>query len=80
VKANAFVRRVTEGVVEPNPEQASRPTNDSVRTRLAEAGLHVSDSVLPGVRANLIVLQDHVETLRTFDLDTRSVSALRFGA
>lgn len=66
--------------MEPNPGQVSRPTDDSVRTRLAEAGLYVSDSFLPGARANLIVLQDHVETLRAFDLDPRSVSALRFGA
>ncbi len=59
---------------------AQRPTDESVRVRLAEAGLFVPDTCLPGTRANLVVLQDHVATLRAFDLDPRSVSAMRFDA
>ena len=61
-------------------EQVARPTEESVRTRLSEAGLFVPEECVPGTRANLVVLQDHVETLRAFALDPRSASALRFNA
>lgn len=62
------------------PEQtaAALPTEASVRTRLAEAGLDAPDGCVAGVLSNLIVLHDHVETLRAFALDPRSASALRF--
>jgi hypothetical protein len=58
----------------------SRPTEESVRVRLAESGLFVPDACLPGTRDNLVVLQDHVATLRAFTLDPRSVSAMHFDA
>jgi hypothetical protein len=57
-----------------------RPTEASVRARMAEAGLAVHESDVSGVLANLIVLQDHVATLRGFALDARSASAMRFEA
>ncbi|HUD29963.1 MAG TPA: hypothetical protein VMQ93_13905 [Novosphingobium sp.] len=60
--------------------KAVRPTRDSVRTRMAEAGLTAPDECTSGVLANLIVLQDHVATLRAFALDPRSASAMRFEA
>ncbi|MDF0487471.1 hypothetical protein PX554_04965 [Sphingomonas sp. H39-1-10] len=59
---------------------AARPTEASVRTRLAEAGLDVPDPCVTETLANLLVLQDHVATLRAFPLDPRSASALRFEA
>ncbi len=55
-----------------------RPTENSVRARLAEAGLDVPEECVGGTLANLIVLQDHVMTLRTFPLDDHSRSALEF--
>ena len=58
--------------------KASRPTDGSVRTRLAEAGIVAPDACIVGVRSNLIVLQDHVATLRAFALDPRRASAMRF--
>jgi hypothetical protein len=66
--------------VEEPAQDARQPTDESVRVRLAEAGLLVPDECLAGTRANLIVLQDHVATLRAFALDPRSVSAMRFDA
>lgn len=60
--------------------KAVRPTEDSVRVRMAEAGLAAPAECLPGVLSNLIVLQDHVATLRGFALDPRSASAMRFEA
>jgi len=59
---------------------AARPTEASVRTRLAEAGLAVPEECVLETLANLLVLQDHVATLRAFPLDPRSASALRFEA
>jgi hypothetical protein len=64
--------------VEQSAPDVSRPTDESVRVRLAEAGLFVPGACLPGTCANLVVLQDHVATLRAFALDPRSVSAMRF--
>lgn len=58
--------------------KAARPSDDSVRARLAEAGIAAPEACIPAVRANLIVLQDHVATLRAFALDPRSASAMRF--
>jgi hypothetical protein len=58
--------------------KAARPSDESVRTRLAEAGIEAPDACIAAVRANLIVLQDHVATLRAFALDPRSASAMRF--
>ncbi|KQM20640.1 hypothetical protein [Novosphingobium sp. Leaf2] len=60
--------------------KAARPSADSVRLRMAEAGIAAPDECVPGVLANLIVLQDHVATLRAFALDPRSASAMRFEA
>ncbi|MEE4450657.1 hypothetical protein [Novosphingobium resinovorum] len=60
--------------------KAASPTEESVRTRMAEAGISAPDECVPGVCANLIVLQDHVATLRAFALDPRSASAMRFEA
>lgn len=60
--------------------KAARPTEDSVRTRMAEAGVAAPAECVPGVLSNLIVLQDHVATLRAFALDPRSASAMRFEA
>lgn len=60
--------------------KATAPTRDSVRVRLAEAGVAVPEENLPGVLANLLVLHDHVATLRGFALDPRSASAMRFEA
>lgn len=59
---------------------AVRPTEDTIRTRMAEAGIAAPEQCTPGVLANLIVLQDHVATLRAFALDPRSASAMRFEA
>lgn len=59
---------------------SARPTEDGVRTRMAEAGIAPSDDGVAGVLSNLIVLQDHVATLRAFALDPRSASAMRFEA
>jgi hypothetical protein len=47
---------------------------------MAEAGVSAPEECLPGVLSNLIVLQDHVATLRAFALDPRSASAMRFEA
>jgi hypothetical protein len=66
--------------VEEPAQAVARPTSESVRTRLAEAGIIVPDDFLAGTQANLVVLQDHVATLRAFALDPRSASALRFDA
>lgn len=60
--------------------KAARPGADSVRTRMAEAGIDAPDECVPGIVSNLIVLQDHVATLRAFALDPRSASAMRFEA
>ncbi|WP_159317026.1 hypothetical protein [Raoultella terrigena] len=62
------------------PSGARRPTQDSVHTRMAEAGVAAPEECTAGVLANLIVLQDHVATLRAFALDPRSASAMRFEA
>jgi hypothetical protein len=59
---------------------AVRPTEDTIRTRMAEAGIAAPEQCTAGVLANLIVLQDHVATLRAFALDPRSASAMRFEA
>lgn len=67
-------------VAETSGRAATRPSEDSVRTRMAEAGIDAPEGCVPGVRANLIVLQDHVATLRAFALDPRSASAMRFEA
>jgi hypothetical protein len=71
---------VEETATHASHPNADRPSEDSVRLRLAEAGLAVPAECLPGTRSNLIVLQDHVATLRAFPLDPRSVSAMRFDA
>ncbi|WP_232494726.1 hypothetical protein [Novosphingobium kaempferiae] len=63
-----------------NSVKAARPSEDSVRLRMAEAGIAAPDECVPGVLSNLIVLQDHVATLRAFALDPRSASAMRFEA
>ncbi len=60
--------------------KAARPTVESVTTRMAEAGIVAPAECAEGVLANLIVLQDHVATLRAFALDPRSASAMRFEA
>ncbi|MFC0204621.1 hypothetical protein [Novosphingobium soli] len=60
--------------------KAARPSADSVRLRMAEAGISAPDACVPGVVSNLVVLQDHVATLRAFALDPRSASAMRFEA
>lgn len=60
--------------------KAARPSAGSVRVRMSEAGIAAPDGCVPGVLANLIVLQDHVATLRAFALDPRSASAMRFEA
>ena len=60
--------------------KVARPIGDGIRARLAEAGLDVPDECVDGTLANLIVLQDHVMTLRTFPLDDHSRSALEFRA
>lgn len=62
------------------PSSARRPNEDSVRTRMAEAGISAPEECVPGVLSNLVVLQDHVATLRAFALDPRSASAMRFEA
>jgi hypothetical protein len=67
-----------DGVGEADEGKVVRPTAGSVRVRLAEAGLDVPEQCVPGTVANLIVLQDHVATLRGFALDYRSRSALKF--
>lgn len=64
----------------PGRPVAARPSEDSVRTRMAEAGISAPEECLPGVLSNLVVLQDHVATLRAFALDPRSASAMRFEA
>lgn len=46
----------------------AQPTADGVRQRLAEAGLDVPEDCIGGTVANLIVLQDHMETLRLLPL------------
>ncbi|WP_337192596.1 hypothetical protein [Novosphingobium silvae] len=69
-----------EDAVAQDRGQAARPTLESVRTRMAEAGISAPDACTAGVLANLIVLQDHVATLRAFALDPRSASAMRFEA
>ena len=63
-----------------NRTNVARPTQQSVSTRLAEAGIAVPEDGIAGVLANLVVLQDHVATLRSFALDPRSASAMRFEA
>ncbi|GLK44616.1 MULTISPECIES: hypothetical protein [Novosphingobium] len=60
--------------------KAAPPSEGSLRTRMAEAGVSAPEECLPGVLSNLIVLQDHVATLRAFALDPRSASAMRFEA
>lgn len=60
--------------------KVTRPTEDSVRMRMDEAGITAPVECVPGVLSNLIVLQDHVATLRAFALDPRSASAMRFEA
>ncbi|WP_156841691.1 hypothetical protein [Novosphingobium aquimarinum] len=60
--------------------QLMRPTKDSVRDRLAQAGIEVPEECLEGVAANLDVLVDHVSTLRAFALNPRSASAMTFTA
>lgn len=57
-----------------------RPTEDGIRARMAEAGIAAPSDCVAGVLSNLIVLQDHVATLRAFPLDPRSASAMRFEA
>lgn len=68
------------GPVAKDSVKAARPTEETVRARMAEAGIEAPDGVVPGVLSNLIVLQDHVATLRAFALDPRSASAMRFEA
>jgi len=63
-----------------NSVKAVPPSEDSVRLRMAEAGIAAPNECVPGVLSNLIVLQDHVATLRAFALDPRSASAMRFEA
>ncbi len=60
--------------------KAARPTQQSIAARMAEAGIAAPGECTPGVLANLIVLQDHVATLRAFAIDPRSASAMRFEA
>lgn len=48
-----------------------RPTPESVRIRLAEAGYAAPDACIPGIMENLIVLQDHALTIRQLPLDER---------
>ncbi len=63
------------GDIETGPR---RPTEAGVAARLAEAGISAPVECIPGIVANLIVLQDHVAVLRTFPLDDHSRSALEF--
>lgn len=60
--------------------KAARPSEETVRARMAEAGIAAPEGCVAGVLSNLIVLQDHVATLRAFALDPRSASAMRFEA
>jgi hypothetical protein len=57
-----------------------RPTVDGVRARFAEAGFDVPEDCLSGTVANLIVLQDHMLTLRRLSLDDHCRIALEFKA
>lgn len=59
-------------------EEIVRPTEAGVRSRLAEAGLEVPEECVPGIVANLIVLQDHMRTVRSFPLDDLRRVALKF--
>lgn len=52
----------------------ARPTEADVRHRLAEIGLDVPAEAVRGTVTNLIVLQDHMETLRTMTLDDRGAA------
>lgn len=76
---------MSETTAHSGPERATRgrsarPTEDSVRTRMAEAGVTPPGDGVSGVLSSLVVLQDHVATLRAFALDPRSASAMRFEA
>jgi hypothetical protein len=58
----------------------ARPTADSVRTRLAEAGLDIPEECIAGMVSNLIVLQDHARTLRGFSPDEQRWPFIGVGA
>lgn len=47
-----------------------RPTAETVKIRLAEAGLVLPDEHLAEIAQNLIVLQNHAATLNPFDYAT----------
>lgn len=66
------------GVVKVSGHEIVRPTVASVRARLAEAGLDVTDACVPGILANLIVLQNHMRTVRDFTVDDHRRVALKF--
>jgi hypothetical protein len=59
-------------------EKIVRPTEASVRARLAETGMNVPEECFSGTLANLIVLQDHMRTVRNFTLDDYHRVALKF--
>lgn len=60
------------------PKQTmARPSAESVRARLAEAGLAMPETYIAGVAANLVVLQDHVATLRGFAPDRAASPGVR---
>ena len=69
-KAEAILTEVSENIV--------LPTEASVGARLAETGLDVPEECLSGTLANLIVLQDHMRTVRNFVLDDQRRVALKF--
>lgn len=52
-------------------ESFQKPTRSTVRARLAEAGYAVPDSCIEGIIRNLMVLQEHAQTVRRLPLDER---------
>lgn len=55
---------------QPSRGEKARPTPETVKLRLGEAGLDLPDDDLDGIVRNLIVLQDHAATLDPFDYST----------
>lgn len=58
---------------QPSRGEKIRPTAESVKLRLGEAGLSLPDDDLAGIVRNLIVLQDHAATLDPFDYGSADV-------
>lgn len=55
---------------QPSRGEKVRPTPETVKIRLAEAGLVLPDEYLAEIAQNLIVLQNHAATLNPFDYAT----------